>query len=353
MKTCYINGVSCISTQNTFDSDFLSEVSINETENVLFANQPSYKEFIAPAAIRRMAKGVKMGIAASAKALKEANVTMPDAIITGTGMGCVEDSEKFLKAIIDNNEEFLTPTSFIQSTHNTVGGQIALGLQCKSYNFTYVNGAVSFETALLDAKMQIENEEANSILIGGIDETGSHTIELFKLAGLIKKETDQLYSVLNPTSKGIVFSEGASFFVLESEKKESSYAYVQAVSMINTLEKEEVESYIESFLASHNLIASDLDAVVLGNNGDMEFDGYYDVSKSLFNETPQVFYKHLSGEYNTASAFGFWVASNIIKTQQLPEIVSKNHIFREKYETILLYNQYRGKDHSLIVLKKC
>ena len=353
MKTCYINGVSCISTQDTFDKDFLSEVTINETENVLFANQPSYKEFIAPAAIRRMAKGVKMGIAASTKALKEANVTMPDAIITGTGMGCVEDSEKFLKAIIDNSEEFLTPTSFIQSTHNTVGGQIALGLQCKAYNFTYVNGAVSFETALLDAKMQIENEDASSILIGGIDETGSHTIELFKLAGLIKKETGQPYSVLNPTSKGVVFSEGASFFVLENEKKESSYAYVEAVSMINALEKEEVESHIVSFLNANNLKVSDIDAVVLGNNGDVEFDGYYDVSQSLFNEIPQIYYKHLSGEHNTASAFGFWVASNIIKTQKLPEIVSKNNIFREKYETILLYNQYRGKDHSLIVLKKC
>ena len=353
MKTCYINGVSCISTQNTFDTDFLSEVTVNETENVLYANQPSYKEFIAPTAIRRMAKWVKMGIAASAKVLKEANVTMPDAIITGTGMGCVEDSEKFLKAIIDNDEEFLTPTSFIQSTHNTVGGQIALGLQCKAYNFTYVNGAVSFETALLDAKMQIENEEANSILIGGIDETGPHTLELFKLAHLIKKDTDQPFSVLNPTSKGVVFSEGASFFVLENEKKESSYASVQAVSMINTLKKEEIESYIASFLDANDLMISDIDAIVLGNNGDVEFDGYYDVSNTIFKETPQVFYKHLSGEYNTASAFGFWVASNIIKTQRLPEIVSKNNLYEPQYFTVLLYNQYRGKDHSLILLKKC
>lgn len=353
MKTCYINGVSSISAQNTFDTDFLSEVEINEAENVLYANQPSYKEFIPPAAIRRMAKGVKMGIAASTKALKEANVVMPDAIITGTGMGCVEDSEKFLKSIIDNNEEFLTPTSFIQSTHNTVGGQIALGLQCKAYNFTYVNGAVSFETALLDAKMQIENEEANSILVGGIDETGSHTIELYKLINLIKKESDQPYSVLNPITKGAVFSEGANFFVLENKKKESTYAFVQAISIINTLEVDEVGHYITSFLNTHNLKVSDLDAVVLGNNGDVEFDDYYNVSDTVFNEIPQVYYKHLSGEYNTASSFGFWVASNIIKTQKIPQVASKNALYKEEYETVLLYNQYRGKDHSLIVLKRC
>lgn len=352
MKT-YINGMGCISAQNTFETEFLSEITINETENVLYANQPSYKEFIPPAAIRRMAKGVKMGIAASTKALKEANIETPDAIITGTGMGCVEDSEKFLKAILDNKEEFLTPTSFIQSTHNTVGGQIALGLQCKGYNFTYVNGAVSFETALLDAKMQIENKEANAILVGGIDETAQHTLDLYKLINVIKSEEDQPYSVLESKSEGIVFSEGASFFVLENQKKENSYASVEAISVVNTLEINEVENYIETFLADNNLKITDIDAVVLGNNGDVEFDSYYDVSNSIFKNTPQMYYKHLSGEYNTASAFGLWMASNVLKNQQIPQVVSVNLMQKENYQTVLLYNQYRGKDHSLIVLKKC
>ncbi|RYZ82834.1 MAG: hypothetical protein EOP06_21045 [Proteobacteria bacterium] len=85
---------------------------------------------------------MKNGIVASTVAMKEAAMEMPEAIITGTGMGCIEDSDKFLKAIIDNGEQFLTPTSFIQSTHNTVASSIAISLGCKSYNFTYVNGAV-------------------------------------------------------------------------------------------------------------------------------------------------------------------------------------------------------------------
>ena len=119
-------------------------------------------------------------------------------------MGCIEDSEKFLKALIDNNEEYLTPTNFIQSTHNTVGAQIALGLGCKGYNFTYVNGSISFESALLDAKLQLENEEENTILVGAADETSSHTMELFKLVNIIKKESDQPYSVLNSNSSGVV-----------------------------------------------------------------------------------------------------------------------------------------------------
>ena len=228
-----------------------------------------------------------------------------------------------------------------------------MGLQCKGYNFTYVNGAVSFETALIDAKMQIENDEVNSILVGAIDETGQFTSSLHKLINIIKREEDKPYSVLNPTSKGAVFSEGASFFVLENEKKENSYAVIEAVSIMNSLEKDEVENYLKTFLDSNNLKIENIDAVVLGNNGDVEFDTYYDVADKMFKNTPQIYYKHLSGEYNTASAFGLWIASKILKKQEIPPILKKNIFENESYGMILLYNQYRGKDHSLILLKKC
>lgn len=353
MKKSYINGIGCISAQKVVDSNFLSEVEINTTETVLNAKQPSYTEVISPSFIRRMAKGVKMGIFTSTQALKEANLAVPDAIITGTGLGCLEDSEKFLKAILDNNEQFLTPTSFIQSTHNTVAGQIALGLQCKGYNFTYVNGAVSFETALLDAKLQIETDEANSVLVGGIDETAQHNIDVQRIAGKIKKQEDLPFSVLNPTSKGSVLSEGASFFVLENQQKESSYATLEAISILNSLEVDEVQDYVKTFLNDNKISLNEIDLVVLGNNGDVEFDVYFNQVSDLFKTTPQAHYKHLSGEFYTASGFGLWTALNMLRLQTIPDVVKMNFIEKGNFRTVLLYNQYRGKDHSLTLLKKC
>lgn len=345
--------MGCVSSQDTYETSFLESVEINTTENIVYAKQPSYKELIPPAAARRMAKGVKMGLAASTKALKEANVEVPDAIITGTGMGCIEDSEKFLKALIDNNEEYLTPTNFIQSTHNTVGAQIALGLGCKGYNFTYVNGSISFESALLDAKLQLENEEENTILVGAADETSSHTMELFKLVNIIKKESDQPYSVLDSNSSGVVYSEGATFVTLENVKKESSYAVLDALQIQNELNVDAIENFISSFLEKNHLKIQDIDVVVLGNNGDIKFDDYYAVVGSLFNQIPQVFYKHLSGEFNTASAFGFWVAASILKSQVIPKSVKMNSIEKSNFSKVLLYNQFQGKDHSLVLLSKC
>jgi hypothetical protein len=354
MSKIYINGLGCISTQKTFDTLFLEEAVVNEVDTVLPIQQPVYKDFISPSAIRRMAKGVKNGIVASTLALREANLETVDAIITGTGMGCIEDSEKFLKAIINNNEEFLTPTSFIQSTHNTVGGQIALGLQCKAYNLTYVNGSVSFESALFDAKMMMEENKASSILVGGIDETSDYTMSLFKLAGFIKNENQNAQSFSDSTTKGAVLGEGAIFFVVEKEKKETTIASVLDVEILNKLDIDTVENKVISFLASNNLKLTDIDAVVLGYNGDVDSDFYYkSLSKITFANTPQVYYKHLSGEYDTASAFGLWVGTKIIQTQNIPEIVKLNTIEKDTYKTILLYNQRNGTDYSFTLISSC
>jgi len=350
MKKCYINGIGCVSAQKTFDNSFLDTVEINVTDTVLSAINPDYKAFISPGAIRRMAQGVKMGIAASHFALEDAGVQMPDAIITGTGMGCIQDSEKFLKAIINNQEQFLTPTSFIQSTHNTVGGQIALNMQCKGYNFTYVNGAVSLESALLDSKMQIESGEAATILSGGVDETSAHTISLYELIHLIKDKSEAPFDVLNPKSKGVVLSEGAGFFVLENKKTTNSYAVFADIQIYNQLSENELPGVISDFLKRNKLSIDTVDAIVLGNNGDTGFDHYYQKAGSLFSETPQLYYKHLSGEFYTASTSGFWAALQVLKQQHIPQVLQMNGLTKKHYKNILLYNQYRGKDHSLILL---
>ena len=354
MKKVYINGIASISTQKTFgDDSFLEEIT-HYNDTVIYAQDPNYKDFISPALSRRMAKGIKMGVVVSKIAMDEAETENLDAIITGTGMGCMIDSEKFVSAIIDNKEQYLTPTSFIQSTHNTVAGQIALGIGCKAYNFTYVHGAISFESALLDAKMQLENNEAKNILVGGVEELGAHTTKVHRPINHIKPSPVGISTVFDSNTHGAVFSEGANFFVVSNEKGKRCYAELLAVDIFNTLQKESVSKTIETFLEENNLKIPDLDVVVLGNNGDVDFDGFYkQLSETIFSGTQQVVYKHLVGENNTVSAFGVWVGAKILKTQTVPEILKINDANCSKIETVLCYNQYRGQNHSLILLNKC
>lgn len=355
-KPVYVNSVGSVSPQNTLDNSLFLDEIVSYESTILNIIAPNYKEFIPPAAARRMAKGIKMSTASAKTALAEGRIEENeiDAIIVGTGLGCIGDSEKFVKDIIDNDEQYLTPTRFIQSSHNTVAGQIALGMGCKGHNFTYVHSAVSFESSLMDAKMQLEEDEAQHILVGGVDELVAHHEDTHRLIKHIKSAPTETMALLKSKSKGAVFSEGANFFVLSNDNKEGVYSQLVAIETLNTLPKEKISEKVSEFLNAKRIEISDIDLVVLGNNGDVDFDGYYDqLSEGIFSKTAQVYYKHLSGEFDTASAFGFWMGNKILKNQRIPVAVQLNSIEPKKLETVLLYNQYRGENHSLVLLKKC
>lgn len=352
MSAVYINSASCISVQDTLNENILQNLTSQNSSNIVKAIEPNYKEFIPPAMIRRMSKTVKMSSVASHYALKEAGIEQPDAIIVGTGMGCSQDSEKFLKNVIDNHEEFLTPTFFIQSTHNTVAGQIALGLQCHAYNFTYVNTSSSLEFSLLDAQLQINDGEAENVLVGSTDEQTDRTMELYCLNNKIKKETDLPANHLNSNTNGVIWGEGASFFVVGKDKTESSYARLKNIQISNKVDLIEVQDFIQNFLTQNNLSNHDIDAVILGFSGDADSDMYYAKAMNLFPDSSQLYYKHLSGEFNTASGFSIFMACHILKEQQIPEIMMINEEKKENVKNVLLYNHLGGDDHSLVLLEK-
>jgi 3-oxoacyl-(acyl-carrier-protein) synthase len=344
--------MACVSAQDTSGSEFDFEKCGVLQESVVPVYKPEYKSYIKPAMIRRMSGGVKNAIVSSSIALNEAGISEPEAIITGSGMGCLKDSEKFLESIINNDEQYLTPTSFIQSTHNTVGAQIALALECKSYNVTYVHQANSFESSLIDTMLMID-EGATPVLVGGVDEIGPHSTRFHKLVGHIKEKETLQNGLLNSGSEGAVFSEGAQFFVIGEKETDKTRARLEDVAIYDHLKKDEVESSLHRFLNENKLQVSDIDMVVLGINGDIRFDDYYHgLRDNIFASTLQIYYKHLSGEYNTASAFGFWTACKLLESQSVPEILKLNHIETGSIYNVLLYNQYLGKSHSFTLLKK-
>jgi len=339
MTSCYIHSAVSISAQKSFEVEQLELVEISGEKVEALA--PNYKDFISPMALRRMATGVKMGVAAASKALQNANINEPNAILTGTGMGCIEDTEKFLNSIIANDEAFLTPTSFIQSTHNTVGAQIALGLQSKAYNNTYVHGALSFESALLDGLLMVQNEETNNVLVGGIDELGTEFVDNVRMM------EDQ-----NPNGIKVPIGEGASFFVLSSEKKHNGVELL-GIKTFSKLSIHSLQDALIAFLSHHHLKPDSIDVLILGNNGD-SFDDYYEeVSKAFPQETTNLSYKQFCGEFYTASAFGLFLGFEILKSQQIPEGLLQYKAQKTSLKTILLYNQFKGRDHSFILLRQC
>lgn len=344
-----------ISPQNTINNKLNDDEIIQHQAEYLKCIEPDYKTFINPVALRRMSHIIKMGVTAAQVCLKESNVINPDAIITATGLGCVEDTENFLNSIITNEEKFLNPTSFIQSTHNTLGAQIALILKCNNYNVTHVHRGSSFESALIDSMLLLKEKEAVNVLAGAADEITSNLFKITKRLNLWKKEQINHLKLLESKTSCSIAGEGTAFFMLTNEENPINFATLKAVDVFYKPEnQEQVSKRISSFLMNNQLDPQDIDLVIYGINGDVKTDEiYHTLMDGIFEKSLSAYYKHLSGEYHTSSSFAMWLASLIIKNQLVPEIVKIKNKSITKINNILIYNHYLNKNHSLILLSGC
>jgi 3-oxoacyl-[acyl-carrier-protein] synthase II len=351
----YIRSTAAISAQKTFgDVPFLTD-PVESIGTRLNAIEPDYKEFVDPKLARRMSRIIKMGVAAGLQCLRQAHVDMPGAIITGTALGCQEDTISFLTRIIELDEEMLPPTAFIQSTHNTVAAQIALTLKCHNYNNTFVHKGISFESALLDATMLLKEGDADNVLVGGTEEMTNTAFKILTRLGLYKRWPLSNLALFNTPSKGTIGSEGAVFFLLSDKPSGDNLARLVATkTFYKPKDNALIQHNISTLLADNSLTMDDIDLVITGNNGDIKNDEVYDnLNTSLFANASMAYYKHLSGEYPTSVSFALWMASNIIKQGQVPAIVANGEIKNSAPKKILIYNHYQNIYHSLMLVSAC
>lgn len=351
MKT-FIRSTSCISPQKSFDHEIFSQAPVEYTNNFLSVIEPDYSSVIDKKQLRRMSRIMRMGLAPAIRSVQEAGLENVDAIITGTAYGCMEESEKFLKKIIELDEAMLSPTPFIQSTHNTVGAQIALSLKCHAYNNTFAHRSFSFEHTWIDTMLLLHENKAKHILTGSADEITEFTFGVLQRFGLYKQEPVSNFDLYKSGTRGSLVGEGTAFFVLSNEASEMNYAQIDDLELLqNQKDFSQAKTWIEKFLQKNNLAANDIDIVITGRNGDIRYKSFYDaIEQSVFPDNSIINYKHLCGEYPTSSSFATWLASNILKKQQLPVCLDKKPALKKTFKNVLIYNFFQGRYHSLILL---
>lgn len=146
------------------------DVTIVRSPLSILDNAADYRQYISAMEARRMTEQMRRIIVAAYQALEQAKITVPDAIITGTEYGCIVNTMHFLDPLCREGEEGLKPTSFMQSTHNTVSSVVALLLKCHGYNATFSHGAKSFDDARRDAENLVRLGLAKNVLVLGFDE---------------------------------------------------------------------------------------------------------------------------------------------------------------------------------------
>ena len=333
-----------ISIQQPLSEDWMQNAEIHETPFTRSID-PSFKDYISPIEARRMGKILKRAVATSKEAIKAAGLESVDAIITGTGYGCIENTEFFLDALSTEGEQLLKPTYFMQSTHNTISSLVAIQTKNHGYNATYAHKGISFDSALQDAWWQFQLGKINSALVGGHDEMTETFYHILKKGGVMGMDDEKC-------------GEAAVSVVLSSHCEERSNPELQPLckligfQMLHNPSQNALVDAVATLLQSAEKSLADIDFILTGMSGNHESDrAYREEAKTLFGDKPLLRYKHLFGESFTASGLGFYVAAQCLKAGRVPESLFVDAKDERSPKCILLYNRSDGKNVSLTLLE--
>ncbi|HKH63021.1 MAG TPA: beta-ketoacyl synthase chain length factor [Flavitalea sp.] len=352
----YINGLGIVSPQKTYDNtDFLPQI-VAYNNNVLSCIVPEFKEYINPIQLRRLSRMLRIGLTAAIICTRDSGNTKPDGIITATGYGFLNDTAKFVSEMLDQGEKHLTPTFFMQGTYNALSGLVALTLKCNGYNNTYVNRGFSFETSLRDAMMYLDEGKMQSFLVGAYDEADEVQYKVNSRVGHYKTKHTNSLQLFNQNSTGSLQGEGAAFFSIESWPGGNCWCILKGIKMIfKPGSVQFLEAELKNFLANNNLSVAEIHIVISGLSGDVETDKVLSaLTTQTFRQVPELRFKHLCGEYCTASSFGFWIGASLLRKQQIPWGLQFNNASASfPVKNVLLVNQYMGRNYSFILLQAC
>ncbi|MDR0756308.1 MAG: beta-ketoacyl synthase chain length factor [Tannerella sp.] len=341
-KPVYISTAKQISAQSPLSDDWM-EHPLLYGESFVPAVDPDYRQYFPPNTVRRQGKILKRALLVSRQVTDAAGTDSPDAIITGTGFGCIENTKIFLDALLKEGETFLKPTHFMQSTHNTVSSLIAIDCRCHGYNMTYSHKAISFECALLDAFIRLKNGEAANVLAGGHDELTPHFHTLLQR--------------LERLEAGTAFrSETAVGMILTNRPARHALCRLDGVETFYRPDGQQLKQALDRMLAYAGYRYDEIDAIMTGCNGMPADRQAYDCRcAKLFPDKKRLRYKHLSGDSFTSSAMGVYIAATCLHRRQIPAHLceEQTHAAQDGAKCLLLYHLSENKTHSLILLSSC
>jgi hypothetical protein len=345
----YIHDTSCISPQQTF-SNIDIHALVASVDNKLKVIEPAEYEGIPKNILRRMGKGARIGVGAALPLISRwAKLA---GIIIGTANGGMEDSVIFLKQIIEYDEGLLLPGNFVQSTSNAIAAQLSLLSKNKGYNITHVHRGLAFENAMIDAGMMLREHTDNSYLLGAVDEISTYNYKFEQLEGWYKQAQVSNKDLYQTNTSGSISGEAAVMFVVNNNAA-GAIAKVTNVITFYTDVVNMMAPALQQFLGANHLSIKDIDLLISGENGDNRLDIFYEACEALLGGDVTVArFKHMSGEYATASAFALWLASCCISSQPLPDHMIKKTGNAASFKNVLIYNCYKGVQHSFILVTK-
>ena len=327
MKKIYIQAAEQVSIQAPLSEEWMN-APVSYDEPLVKAQNPAFRDYMAANEARRMGGLMKRALVTTLKVLKDTGIEHPDAIITGTCLGSLDYTERILDGMAENGEEALSPTYFMQSTHNTVGSALAIYTKTHGYNTTYSHGSISFDLTVQDAWMQMQLGKIKTALVGGHDEMTEAYFRKLQQVGYVGVE-------------GMVpCGEVAMSMLLTTDDQVDHLAELAGIRMSFRPSQEQLQQQLNDLLAEAGMTKRDIGLVLTGMNGNPANDQLYQKTLAALNiYQPQMPYKQLFGEHYTVSALGLYAAAHLLKAE--PGL-----------HGILLLNQTLEGDCTIMVVKR-
>jgi 3-oxoacyl-(acyl-carrier-protein) synthase len=225
------------------------------------------------------------------------------AVMLGTGLGCLEEGAVFIENYISKDEREPMPSRFPGSVHNASAGQIAIDLGARGMNFVPTAGEISFESALWQGMRQLAADEADCALAGAVDELNKYPLAIGKRWGLWTGQTRP--------GEGVVIAS-----LMRAENAAAPLARVTAVRLGRYRRPFDAEREAQWIADAVDL--NDVDVLLSGAGGWPELDENFAaistaLSKCAGRTLEHQTYKQQCGEFHSASAFGFYVAVDLVR----------------------------------------
>lgn len=150
--------------------------------------EEDYRNYVSPMKTRRYSRLLKRALVTALKCMQDSGIAHPDAIINGTALGSLEESGHILDGLVTEGEAVSMPTQFMLCTHNAVASLIAIHTHNVGYNNTFSQGNVSFESAMLDAFLQLKAGYIRHALVCANDDLTDRMKQKMQECGLIVSE---------------------------------------------------------------------------------------------------------------------------------------------------------------------
>ena len=325
-----------------------------------------------PGRIKRMGRGQEMAILAVQRALDScAGRTDPPArggstaVSVGTAWAEEGDEIIFLEHLIRLGEKAAKPAYFVNSVKNALASQLALTFGFQGENQTFAHDALSFESALWQGARLLSAGRARHAVVCGIEAL----VEFQEIHGHLLGWYGTDPSPLSPLAlerarPGTLPGEGAGAFVLTAPGAVAApLARLVGVRARGPLRRSPVPSaqselaFVLQALSDTGTRLDDVGLVLMGANHDAALDAVYaEVARGLRARREDLaiaVYRHLTGDFATASALGFELAVRAVAGRAVPSdvrVLGGTPRAAGSLERVLLYHLTSTGYHSVMIV---